>query len=141
MSDNTNTIDLQTIEQESNAIAPLVRTAIAEVAGLPSPATMQSIRDAAIQHLATRRRRRFLKWSYVAAALVVLSLTSSTLIYQSQTQSARLADLNTLITLTTSEEDLSPELNKQELASRLLEIQGLSEEEFFSFPEEEPLWL
>lgn len=142
MSDKYHNIDQHTLEQESTATAPLVRAALADLAGLPSSATMLRIRAAAQAQLVRQRRHRIIRWvSLGAAALIAISLTSSTLLYQNQVRATRLADVNALISLTASEDELNAEMHTQELANRLLALQGLSEESFFNFEDEESLWL
>lgn len=139
-------LDLRQIEDETAQWAPIVRQAF-EQAGGPSAQTLHAIRrQAATQHRRSRAVSLWLRPLAAAAALAMLAGGSMQMRLAAQRQQAAMrgAALTQLIRLGALTPDLSPTTARsaEEIALRLLELQGLDNNaNFLTSEEAESLWL
>lgn len=121
--------EIDLLEKELSAVAPLVRQAFSRLPP-PSAATEQAIRDEARRFLQQKRARSV--WPHrrmlAAAAALMLLMGGGIQLHLSRQNTAAAAVR------------ASHKESTSNLAALLLEIQGLNEDGFFRTEEAEPLW-
>ncbi len=125
-------------ERVCACLAPHVRKACDSS---PSPAVLTAIHAAAEQRVRRNRLLPFVRFAAAAAAMLIVSLTGWVLIRSSLTatnarQTALLDDMLALCDENTAEPEFEPKVNRENLARRLLSLQGLDES--VTLPEEPP---
>jgi hypothetical protein len=128
---------------ELEALAPRVREAFGRVAE-PSPRVLRAIHDEAVAHLTSRaRQRRFIPLfrTLAAAAALTLLLGGAIQTHLAWREGTHTRAVGHLLNLGASNVPAATAESASELASRLLDIQGLNEDAFFMSEEAEVLWL
>lgn len=133
-----NAIDL---EKEIEALAPLIRQGLSALEG-PSERVTQAIHEAAVSQVVSQRRSVFKRLRAVAvAASLLLLLGGAVQFHLARQAGAQAQTLRLVLHIGAPHAVNSPVDGTTELANRLLNIQGLDEESFFSPDEAEVLSL
>lgn len=139
----THTFSLTELENDLEALAPQVRAAFSQI-GEPSPRVLRAIHDAAVVNLSSRaRQRRFIPLfrTLAAAATLALLLGGAIQTHLAWKEGAHTRTVGHLLNLGASNVPAATAGSASELASRLLDIQGLNEDAYFMSEEAEVLWL
>jgi hypothetical protein len=141
MKSQNQVIDAISLERELEAIAPLVQTGLSRVGG-PSDRVIRAIHDEAVARALTQRRQWTPLFRVVAAAASLLILLGGALQFHFARQAGVQAQtLQLVLHIGAPHAVAGPVDGTTELANRLLNIQGLDEETFFTPVETEALSL
>lgn len=134
-------IDALRVEREAESIAPLVREGLARVEG-PSERVMRAIHEEAVARASAKGRSAMPLYRVLAAAASLLILLGGAVQYHFARQAGAHAQTLQLVLHIGAPHAVSgPVDGTTELANRLLNIQGLDEETFFTPDETEALLL
>lgn len=143
MKKTTDRLSADDLERDVAWVEPLIHTGFDQIGG-PSRRTLQAIREQAAAEAA--RRRLTLRFGLfvrtVAAAAAFAALAAAAVHTHLALRAGRHAQtVNQLLNLGAPQAASSPASGAVELATRLLNIQGLDEEAFFTHEGSEALWL
>lgn len=141
MKTHTLFVDTIDLEKEVAAISPLIRDGLSRMEG-PSETVLRAIHEEAVSHVFSQRRNRapFLRVLAAAASLVLL-LGGAVQVHLAREAGAKAQTLKLVLHIGAPHAANAPVDGTTDLAKRLLNIQGLDEETFFTPDEAEALSL
>ncbi len=131
------------LERDLTWLKPLVNDGFQQIGG-PSQRALQAIRDEAARHAMRRRfRLHFAPLLRAVAAAAALAMLAATAVHTHLALRAgrHAQTVNLLLDLGAPQTAATPAGGASEFATRLLDIQGLDEEAFFTHEGSEALWL
>jgi len=143
MKNQTEHVDLTSLERDLERIAPIVRQGFRQMGG-PSETVLKAIHDKAAEQLFRQRRyRRHLPLfrALAAAATLALLLGGAVQTHLARQAGAHALTVSHVLQIGSPHASAGPVAGTTEIAARLLDIQGLDDEAFFSPEETAALWL